>query len=216
MNHKYTNSVGVMRHGNFMAVAHALEKIGATVCIIDRVEKMTGLKRIVLPGVGSYSEGSRLLFGSHLALGIKSFVNDGGSILGICLGMHLLCESGTENSKSKGLGFIPGSVESMSRHVGDDSDLKLPVIGWYQPRLSGTCKDAPDWIVDNLSASNYFYYGHSYEYTGSAKYVAAIATYAEEVDVPSVIISDNVIGVQFHPERSGLIGLEFLRRWSNR
>jgi glutamine amidotransferase len=129
---------------------------------------------------------------------IKEYVASGKLLIGICLGMQLLFDQSSEYGITKGLSFIPGNVEEFN------ISLKVPHMGWNS--LSIKINDP---ITKYIKDEDYVYFIHSYYAITDSKYIIANTTY--EVSVPAIVRKDNVIGMQFHPEKSGQVGLRLLQ-----
>jgi glutamine amidotransferase len=148
------------------------------------------------------------------ASGIDEFIdiikNDRIPMLGICVGMQVMGSIGTEFGFSKGLSLIDGKVSGM-REIGLHDCNRLPNIGWRNVELADK---SYSWIFDNITDENRFYFFHSYAFDGATPNVVANAQYGN-ISYPAVIASENMIGVQFHPEKSGKNGLQFLDNFLN-
>ena len=185
--------------GNLKSVTGAFKRIGLE-AIVSRDEKVIReAKGIVLPGVGTFPTAMKNLERFHLVSLLKERKEAGIPILGICLGMQILFEKGYEVEETKGLGFIPGYVSYM------DIDEKIPHMGWNQLNLS---KTSP--TTHYLSDNDEVYFVHSYQATCPDDELIAYTTYGE-VKIPAIVGKNNVIGCQFHPEKSGEIGRKILK-----
>lgn len=186
--------------GNLRSAARALEAAGAdTVRITARPEDIRAAGRIVLPGVGSFGHcitSLRAIPGMVETL-TESVRERGAPFLGICVGMQLLADEGHEYGVHAGLGWIGGTVERM-RPAG----LKVPQIGWnaVHPASPG------------LLSPGYAYFVHSYAFAArDPRDVAATTEYGNTIC--AAVCRDNILGVQFHPEKSQTYGLDLLARW---
>lgn len=190
-------SVGI---GNLGSVHHALYRNGWDSVFVRGPDDLQGLTHLVLPGVGAYSAAMQRLNDAGLVDPIRKLAEDGLPILGICLGMQLLASEGTEGGITEGLGLIPGRVVPIVPHEGQ----RLPHTGWNEmhqlrkhPVLSG--------IRDNAD----FYFVHSYRFEPSEP-DAALGTTEDGADFVSAVGRGNVVGFQFHPEKSQINGLRLL------
>ncbi|MGC8558402.1 MAG: imidazole glycerol phosphate synthase subunit HisH [Nitrososphaeria archaeon] len=188
-------NVAIVDYGasNLFSLRAAFERLGSNVTIINN-NFANNPDLLVMPGVGSFGQAASSI--EPIRKDIVDYINDGGTFLGICLGLHLIFDSSEEGS-GKGLGLIHGNVKRI--RFG-----KVPHMGWSETKLvSGSS------LWDGLKGIEYFYYAHSYmpEYTGS--WTKAVAEYGEII--PAFIEVDNIIGVQFHPEKSGNSGQKFLK-----
>jgi glutamine amidotransferase len=197
-------SVGILNIGvgNQGSLRNALNIQGFTSVLVSTPGDFKGLTHLILPGVGAFSVAVRRLHQSDLYNRIKQFAIEGNPILGICLGMQLLADFGTEGGDHIGLGLVPGHVSAMIAE-----SLPLPHIGWNNahqtqshPVLKGIRKD-----ID-------FYFVHSYRFVPEYSYnVFAETEYGTLF--PSIVGNRNVIGVQFHPEKSQVAGLRLLENF---
>ena len=187
--------------GNLRSVQKALEKVGATAQITQNSDVIQNADKVVLPGVGAMQPAMAKLTELDLIPTIHSVIESGKPFLGICLGFQLLFESSTEGGNTEGLGILKGRVERFSK-------LKIPQIGWNQLHMKN---GSP--ILKNISESASVYFCHSYFVIPSdSGVIAATTDYACEFT--SAVCKDNVFGVQFHPEKSQVVGLQILKNFS--
>ena len=186
--------------GNLMSVNNAMHYLGfETKVTADRAD-LERAEAIILPGVGAFPDAAEKLerVGMTEELRVQA---EKKPILGICLGMQLLFDMGEEIRETAGLGFVPGRVERIR------TDLKLPHIGWNRLRFPN-----PSPLFAGLDEGSYVYFVHSF--CGNAaegKYVIASTDYGAEVT--AAVQNGNVFGTQFHPEKSGEIGMQILRNF---
>lgn len=184
--------------GNLYSIKGSLKRIGFDVDIAEAPS--TNYDLIVMPGVGSFKALERYI--NEKGALIKDVIESGIGVLGICLGMQILFEYSTEYGYVKGLGVLEGYVDKMP------TKRKLPHIGWdpvYIVNLHDTCS-----IFEGLDKS-YVYFMHSYiAYPGKMDYVCMVSLY--DVIFPAAVAKGNVIGLQFHPEKSSIVGRQFLER----
>ncbi|MEO0181142.1 MAG: imidazole glycerol phosphate synthase subunit HisH [candidate division WOR-3 bacterium] len=180
--------------GNLFSVARAFEALGALSEISEEPYKILRADLVVLPGVGHFSVLAQSL---EKGLGgtLMERLNLGGKILGICLGMHILYEGSQEAPGFRGMGIFPGEVLAFPQ------GMRVPHLGWNTIR-----ETSADWLRDFRGKRLYFAHSYYCPPPGDA------TTEHEGIDFASVIKQDGVIGIQFHPEKSGPEGLEFLRR----
>jgi len=186
--------------GNLFSIASALRRIGLDVVIDSRVSSEYDL--IVFPGVGNFASVSKFI---KLNASKLNEVRSGGtSFLGICIGMHVMLEYGFEGGVNRGLGWFKGFVDRIK------ADVKLPHIGWDRIYVKTT-----DDLNESLN-NQYVYFMHSYiAYTTEA--CNTFGYYG--VEFPALLHKGNIIGTQFHPEKSGKVGMKFLDnliRWLRR
>ncbi|CAK1239445.1 imidazole glycerol phosphate synthase subunit HisH [Fructobacillus tropaeoli] len=182
--------------GNVLNVAKAIEYTGMSVKISKDPADIASADGLVVPGVGAFAKAMDQLRAAELVEPIKDYAKSGRPLLGICLGMQLLFDSSTEFGETKGLGLIPGQVVALPQQ----KNYKVPQMGWNknEVRLENPLAKTID--------DKYTYFVHSYYVVTDKKYIAATVPYGQ-VAVPSIVVNKNVIGVQFHPEKSGLDGL---------
>ena len=186
---------------NLTSVSSAVYNLGFDFNIIkiDEKKKLDDISHLIIPGVGSFSNISKEYFkNQNFALELKNYAEKGKPILGICLGMHFLATEGFENTRSKGLDLIEGSVDLMKT---DKSKMyNLPHVGWNEINILKDHK-----IFEGIKNNSNFYFVHSYQaILKNNEYLFAETKYLETF--PSIIIKDNVVGFQFHPEKSSKMG----------
>ena len=182
--------------GNLHSVKKILEKFGSSTTITDNPNEIVNSDVIVFPGQGSNDTAMRQLREKNLVDLIRNHVISGKYFLGICLGLQLLFETSEEGIEPC-LNLIPGNVKQFPR------DQKRPHMGWNQVTLTGHHP-----LFDGINADEFFYFVHSYYVEPSAsKIIKGTTRYG--LNFSSVISIGNMIGVQFHPEKSGFVGLKF-------
>lgn len=187
--------------GNIRNVMKAIEYTGLNVKVSQDPAEIAAADGLVVPGVGAFASAMDKLRERNLVEPIKQFSNSGKPLLGVCLGMQLLFDSSTEFGETRGLGLIPGQVVELPKQ----ENYKVPQMGWNQNKVSQINQ------ITRTMNDKYTYFVHSYYAVTDSKYIAATVNYGK-VDVPSVVVNKNVIGAQFHPEKSGQDGLEI---WQN-
>ncbi len=187
--------------GNLRSVENALDFLGIQSIITSDKETILNSDGIILPGVGAFPDAIDNIKEAGLDKVLKEAVNKGKPLLGICLGMQLLFEESDEVKLSKGLGFLKGRIEKLN------IDLKVPHMGWNSLNME---KESP--ILNGIKKGSHVYFVHSYyAVTGEEGILNAYADYG--VKVPGVVSKGNVYGIQFHPEKSGEIGLRMLKNF---
>ena len=185
--------------GNLSSVTNAFKRLGMAVTITRDPAIIRRAKGIILPGVGTFPVAMKHLRNYGLVEILNEMKDKHIPILGICLGMQVLFEKGLEVTETEGLGFLKGAVEYM------DIKEKIPHMGWNQLNLS---KTSP--TTHYLSDNDEVYFVHSYQATCPDDELIAYTTYGE-VKIPAIVGKNNVIGCQFHPEKSGEIGRKILK-----
>ena len=191
--------------GNLFSLECSLNAIGAEVVITADPEVLKNADQVLLPGVGAFEDAAKKLRATGLDQVIKELAAAGKPLLGICLGMQMLFEKSYEYGEHEGLGLIPGKVVSMEGVV--PAEYKIPHIGWNALRFK---KDCP--IFKNIQDGDCVYFVHSYFATDCASYVTATAEYGPELT--AAVANKNVFGCQFHPEKSGTVGLAILKAFT--
>lgn len=194
--------------GNLASVRRALTELGATAVIAADPARLAAVDRIVLPGVGSFADGMAQLQSGGWVDAIQRQVHEQGKpLLGICLGMQMLAQRGSEGGDTPGLGLIPGEV----RHLGElGCTLRVPHVGWNSiSRSSSTPAPA---LLAGLADGTDFYFVHSYVFKPThATHLLAEAEYG--LPLAAVVGSGHVLGTQFHPEKSSKAGFRLLQNF---
>lgn len=185
--------------GNLYSLYASLRHINVD-CTITRDESVIKkADRLLLPGVGAFGDAIATLQQSGLDRLVLEHAQKGKPLIGICLGMQLLFDTSTEYGLHKGLGLIPGDIVQF-----DKSKVKIPHIGWNKLK-----KEKETILLDGVADNSYVYYVHSYYKAFSPDYTTASTNY-EGMRFSGIVQKDNVYGVQFHPEKSGKVGLKIL------
>ncbi|WP_455679342.1 imidazole glycerol phosphate synthase subunit HisH [Streptococcus sp.] len=187
--------------GNTANVLRALKKIGVQAELSSDPTKILAASGLILPGVGAYPAAMAELTKRGLVPVIKEAVAKGTPLLGICLGMQVLTELGLEHQETAGFGFIPG----VCRGIKATKNMPVPHMGWNNLTVK---HESP--LTDGLEGQS-VYFVHSYFTDVPKEYIDVTADYG--IDVPAMIHKDNVYGAQFHPEKSGDVGLGILKKF---
>lgn len=192
--------------GNLHSVGKALEKAGGNVRLVENPESLVDVERIVLPGVGAFRDCAGALSRTGLDEALIERINAGTPYLGICLGMQVLMETSFEFGRHNGLGLIPGIVKAFpASHP--EKGFKIPHMGWNNVVLSSELEPHP--VLAPL-IGNQAYYVHSYVCVPSEhKHILAACSYGA-YPFAAAIGRENIVGVQFHPEKSQRAGLALL------
>ncbi|WNS75037.1 imidazole glycerol phosphate synthase subunit HisH [Bacillus sp. DTU_2020_1000418_1_SI_GHA_SEK_038] len=201
--------IGIIDYGmgNLFSVSKALERLDTPYFISEKRGELQKADGLILPGVGSFEDAMELLERLELASLIKEYVQLGKPLLGICLGMQLLFEESEENGLTKGLQLLPGSVRRFPGVSVDGVPYKVPHMGWN--RLTFV---QPSELLQSVH-ENYAYFVHSY-YVDTDDKSIVIAESSYDVKVPAVVGKENIFGMQFHPEKSGQLGMELLSNFT--
>lgn len=191
--------------GNLFSLTSSLSMIGADTCITSDEERIRLADKILLPGVGAFEDAKKKLADTGLDKVIIEEVKKGKKILGICLGMQMLFERSFEYGEHEGLGLLRGSVVGMQGRI--PAELKIPHIGWNSLRIK---KSHP--IFKYISEGDFVYFVHSFYATDCEDSLLASTEYG--IPMTAAVALDNVAGTQFHPEKSGEVGLSILRAFA--
>ena len=191
--------------GNLFSLERSFQAIGAEVTISADPFVLRGADKILLPGVGAFGDAVAKLRCDGLGQVVAEEARKGKPLMGICLGMQLLFEEGFEYGRHKGLGLIPGQVRPISDVIPEG--LKIPHMGWNALHFP---KESP--LFRYIQEGDCVYFVHSYYAANCEEATVATAEYG--APLTAAVQKDNVFGCQFHPEKSGSVGLEILRAFS--
>ena len=188
--------------GNLFSLRSSLGFIGAESLISSEPEVLRRADKLILPGVGAFGDAAEKLRRSGLDRVVLEEAGRGKSVLGICLGMQLLFEKSYEYGEHEGLGLLRGSVVGMEGTLPEG--LKIPHIGW-----NALHRTRPAPLLRYVNEGDCVYFVHSFHATGCADSLIATAEYG--IALTAALQKENVMGCQFHPEKSGTVGLNILR-----
>lgn len=191
--------------GNLFSLKESLAAIGADAEVTADPLTLCAADKIILPGVGAFEDAARKLRDSGLAELIKDLAHAGKPLMGICLGMQMLFEKSYEYGEHEGLGLIPGSVKPIRDVI--PADYKIPHIGWNGLKFRGTHP-----LFAGLKEGDCVYFVHSFYAADCDDAVIATAEYGAELT--AAVSKGNVMGCQFHPEKSGSVGLAILKAFA--
>lgn len=189
--------------GNLGSVANMLKRVGAETRRVSTPDEIRDSDRVLLPGIGAFDSGVALLHQHGLVDALREFASTGRPVLGICLGMQLLLDSSEEGVLS-GLGLIPGRSARFPENPG----LRVPHMGWND--ATPTREDA---LLDGLASDSRFYFVHSYHVIPDRE-EDVLATTDYGIPFVSMVRSDNVMGAQYHPEKSHAFGMRVLSNFA--
>jgi glutamine amidotransferase len=199
--------------GNLLSVRRALEHCGATVTVTSDPDIILSASRVVLPGVGAFADGMAELRSQGLDIIVREVVAQGSFLLGICLGMQMLLDESEEFGITKGLGLIPGRVVPIPAITLDGHSQKIPHNGWNSLTLSNSLKNWSNTLLNEVSIGDAVYFVHSFMAVPNDPVHRIADCLYGGISLPATIARDNIYGCQFHPEKSGEVGLEVLRRF---
>ena len=189
--------------GNLFSLKSSFSRIGEQAVVTSDESVIKKADRIILPGVGAFEDAARKLRESGLDKVVLSEVQGGKALMGICLGMQMLFDKSYEYGEHKGLGLIKGEVVAMSGNI--PSELKIPHMGWNKLDFVGE----KDELFKYVNEGDFVYFVHSYYATGCDEALIATAEYGKPITAG--VRQGNVWGCQFHPEKSGKVGLGILK-----
>ncbi|WP_430509359.1 imidazole glycerol phosphate synthase subunit HisH [Gottfriedia solisilvae] len=184
--------------GNLDSLKRACEEVDFQVVVSNKVEDIKHASSIILPGVGAYEAAMKELNNLNLIDMIIEKANNGIPILGICLGMQLLYEFSDENGGYEGLGLLKGTVKQIPNFV------KVPHMGWNKLFFNKNIN-----LLKYVNEEEYVYFVHSYYVDSTNEEVVAFSDYG--VKIPAIVNQNNIVGMQFHPEKSSETGLNLLK-----
>ena len=192
--------------GNLYSLCASLKKIGETAVVTSDEKIIRSADRIILPGVGAFADAAAALEKSGMAKLLKELAAEGRPIMGICLGMQLLFEKSYEYGEHEGLGLIPGKVVPIADVV--PADHKIPHMGWNALEF----KNGRHQLFSKINEGDCVYFVHSYYAADCDEYVTAASEYGARIT--AAVANKNVCGCQFHPEKSGEVGLRMLQNFA--
>ena len=188
--------------GNLFSLVSSLKMIGADAVVTGDADVIRSADKLILPGVGAFADAAAKLRESGLDAVLREEAKKGKEIMGICLGMQLLFEKSMEYGEHEGLGLLRGRVVPMEGVI--PAQLKIPHIGWNALHFQKQHK-----LMKYIKENDCVYFVHSYYAVDCEESLLATAEYGKELT--AMVGKDNVMGCQFHPEKSGAVGLNILR-----
>ena len=188
--------------GNLFSLQSSFRKIGADILVTSDPDQLRKADKLILPGVGAFADAARKLRESGLDRVVKEEAARGKPIMGICLGMQMLFEKSYEYGEHEGLGLLKGSVVPMAGVI--PAELKIPHIGWNALHIR-----RENTLLRYVNQDDCVYFVHSFYATGCEDSLIASAEYGAELT--AAVEKGNIMGCQFHPEKSGEVGLAILR-----
>ena len=195
--------IGIIDYGvgNLFSLRSSFAAIGAEAFVSGDPAELRKADRLILPGVGAFGDAARKLRDSGLDVFVKEQAASGKPLMGICLGMQLLFEKSYEYGEHEGLGLIRGQVVGMNGRL--PAELKIPHMGWNALQLAKPAR--------LLEEGSYVYFVHSFYAENCEDSIAAVTDYG--IPITAAVEKDNIFGCQFHPEKSGNVGLEILKKF---
>lgn len=199
--------------GNLLSVRRGLEYCGATVTMTGNPEAILCASRVVLPGVGAFANGMASLREKGLDGVVREVAARGTPLMGICLGMQMLLDYSEEFGNAEGLGLIPGGVVPVPVLTADGRLQKIPHIGWNALALSGGRTGWTGTLLENIKPGDAVYFVHSFMASPANPGHRIADCFYGGIPISAVVGKENVLGCQFHPEKSGETGLNVLRKF---
>ena len=193
--------------GNILNVTRAFSFLGVSAISSASPEDVTSASAIVIPGVGDYGAGMEGLSLDSLDEAVRDFARSGKPVLGICLGMQLFSEKSEEAPGVRGLSLLPGAIVSLSHLQSAPVGGSVPDTGWCDVIFH------EDFLSYRGGARSSFYFSHSYCMIPENLGVTIASKFFGAVSIPAIVKLENVVGFQFHPEKSGTSGLALLEDW---
>lgn len=191
--------------GNLFSIRQSLNHLGFECAVSRDVNVIEKADKLILPGVGAFKGAMEKLSAAGLKEPVKARAREGAKLLGICLGMQLLFEESYEYGRHEGLSLIPGKILPLKGAV--PSGYKVPQIGWNALSIR-----RGSMLLRGIQDGDCVYYVHSYYAQTHCEHVVATSEYS--IDIPGIVEYKNVYGCQFHPEKSGSVGLNILRAFA--
>ena len=188
--------------GNLFSLQSSFAAIGQDAAVTRDIEEIRRADRLILPGVGAFQDAAEKLRLSGMDRAVKEETSKGKPLLGICLGMQMLFERSHEYGVHEGLGLLKGEIRPIAERI--PAGLKIPQMGWNALKI---VKEAP--LLKYTREGEYVYFVHSYSATGCEDSLLAVTEYG--TDLTACVGEGNVFGCQFHPEKSGEVGLRILK-----
>jgi len=199
--------------GNLESIQQALREIEEESEVTNDRLKIRKASKLILPGVGAFPSAMKKLIDRGLVETIQEFAQTGKPLLGICLGMQLLMDSSKEFTLTKGLGLVQGDVTQLSDKQIVRENRRIPNVGWYE--VKNTKENLKGSVLEGLQEKDSFYFVHSFVCNPSIESDVFGKTSFGVSPFCSVVVKENITGVQFHPEKSGKSGLRILENFAN-
>ncbi|MBR0161510.1 MAG: imidazole glycerol phosphate synthase subunit HisH [Oscillospiraceae bacterium] len=187
--------------GNLFSLRSSLASLGEEAVVTGNSEQLRSADRIILPGVGAFGDAADKLRSTGLDRTVVELVEEGKPLLGICLGMQLLFDRGYEFGEHAGLGLLRGEIVPMQGSIPEQ--LKIPQIGW-----NALIRKRDHFLLKDVHEGDCVYFVHSFYAANCEESLVATTEYG--IEMTAVVAKDNVMGCQFHPEKSGKVGLSIL------
>jgi imidazole glycerol-phosphate synthase subunit HisH len=192
--------------GNVYSMCAAFRACGADVELTDQPERILASERVVLPGVGAFGDVVECLRARRLWQPLREVALRGTPFLGICVGMQVLADVSEEFGTHEGFGLIHGAIRRVPDYVPGDDGFRIPNVGWRPVRIHH-----PHAVLRDIQGGDMMYFVHSYSFQPEGRDALIASIRCNGVDVSAMVGTKNIVGCQFHPERSGPAGLRLIR-----
>lgn len=200
------------RLGNLFSIQQACDRVGLDAFVSDCPQSLEDVDGIILPGVGAFGNAMDNLRELRLLEPLRERVASDCPLFGVCLGMQLLFEESEEFGRHAGLGILSGCVKRLPQQMHRDRQLRIPNVGWHRTFLADPISVRP--VCEGIRDGQYMYYVHSYHADPEDSSDVLTFTHFGDIRYCSAVQRGNIVGVQFHPERSAEAGLQFYRNWA--
>jgi len=198
---------------NILSVARALRHCGAEVAVTDNAAAIESAERLVLPGVGAFGAVQASLAGKDLIAPIRHYADTGRPFLGICVGMQLMMDYSEEFGRHPGLGIIAGGVKPIPAIGANGTPHRIPHIGWQELVKPERGRPWPGSILHGMTRDEAVYFVHSFAAEPEDEAHRLADCYYDGVRISAAVGHGAIVGCQFHPEKSGPVGLRILRNF---
>ncbi|MDR1475516.1 MAG: imidazole glycerol phosphate synthase subunit HisH [Holosporales bacterium] len=199
--------------GNMLSVHRMLEHCGAKVNIAALPDDIISAERLVFPGVGAFASGMQELAKRGMIGALREFARGGRPILGICLGMQLFMSIGEEFGEHVGINIIPGRVKQIPSVNNLRNSVKIPHIGWNAIVNEQNKESWDNGILKGIQPGEFVYFAHSFYVDLRDKQLCIAQCVYENTSIPAVVRLNNIHGCQFHPEKSGPVGIKIIKNF---
>lgn len=200
------------RLGNLFSIQQACQRVGMDAFVSASVDSLEKVDGIILPGVGAFGNAMESLRQLRLLEPLRRVAETGKPLMGICLGMQLLFQQSEEFGRHEGLGLLPGEIRRIPDQTAAGRKLRVPNVGWNRVHFAPHTAGQP--IRTAVPDGAYFYFVHSYYADPSEPGDCLTTTQYGEIRYCSAVQRGNILGVQFHPEKSAQVGLRFYQNWA--